>query len=165
MFFQSCVICSSEVSDFACGIRGIPSTAVQYIMACGMSVVSSSQCFFKAVSYVLQKFQISHVYAADVAYISKGTTSLVYESNISQTRRVCMTTNRSGRSICYQTFPYLMDFKCNGMVTPGPSSKLELERLGTRLINNLLIHVMVLCCPVEGHARIFGASRYRRIEL
>ena len=52
MFFRSCVIHSSEVSDFA--------------------------------------------------YISKGTTLLVCESNISQTRCVHMATNRLGKSICHQ---------------------------------------------------------------
>ena len=79
------------------------------IMACSMNVVSSSPCFFEAVSYSLQMFHISHIYVADVAYISKGTTSLVYESNISRTRHVCMATNRSVNNICCQTFPFLMD--------------------------------------------------------
>ena len=72
-------------------------------MVCGTSVVFSSSYFFEAVSYVLQKFQISHIYVADVAHVSKGTTLLVYESNISRTRRVRMATNRSGKSICYQS--------------------------------------------------------------
>ena len=73
------------------------------IMACGTSHVSSSPCFLEAVSYALQKFQILHIHVADVAYISKRTTPLVYESNIWRTRRVRMATNRSGKSICYQT--------------------------------------------------------------
>ena len=47
---------------------GIPSTAVQFniIPACSTSVVSSSPCFFEAVSYAFQKFPILHVYVADV---------------------------------------------------------------------------------------------------
>ena len=73
------------------------------IMACSTCVVSSSPYFFEALSYTLQKFQISHIYVADVAYISKGTIPLVYESNISRTRRVCMASSRSGKSICYQS--------------------------------------------------------------
>ena len=73
------------------------------IMVCNTSVVSSSPYLFETVSYTLQKFQIWHIYVADVAHISKGTTPLVYESNISRTRRVRMATNRSGKSICYQT--------------------------------------------------------------
>ena len=52
-----------------------------------MSVAYSSPYFFKAVSYALQKFQISHIYVAYVTsiYIYKGTIPLVYESIISCT--------------------------------------------------------------------------------